>query len=196
MAKPTHSQYSAVILLGDGRQLRVSYTFAGDALEGIVLGALTGSDGEMVTARLMGALVHAIVLASLRGRATLAADANFCRLTVRDIYRRLTFLPLAIRVSGFQREVFRYLLNIPAGSTVSYGELAQALQSSAQAVGQALAANPLPLLIPCHRVVRADGGLGGFSAAGGAEVKEALLRFERLSVQEKHSRFTKAKRIG
>ena len=66
---------------------------------------------------------------------------------------------------------------IPYGETRSYGDLARALQAPAQAIGQACGANPIPILIPCHRVVGAT-GLGGFSARGGVETKVALLKLE------------------
>ena len=68
---------------------------------------------------------------------------------------------------------------IPYGEVISYGEVASRMghPRSARAVGLALAANPLLIFIPCHRVVRADGGLGGFSS--GLEVKRWLLGFER-----------------
>jgi methylated-DNA-[protein]-cysteine S-methyltransferase len=66
---------------------------------------------------------------------------------------------------------------IPYGETRTYGAIARALQTNPQAVGQACGANPLPILIPCHRVLGAT-GLGGFSAKGGVETKVALLRHE------------------
>ena len=66
---------------------------------------------------------------------------------------------------------------IPYGETRTYGDIAKALHTTAQAIGQACGANPLPILIPCHRVVGAT-GLGGFSAKGGVETKVALLRHE------------------
>ncbi len=69
------------------------------------------------------------------------------------------------------------LLAIPWGETRTYGELARDLGMSAQAVGQACGANPLPVIVPCHRVLGAS-GLGGYSGAGGVETKVALLRLE------------------
>jgi O-6-methylguanine DNA methyltransferase len=78
----------------------------------------------------------------------------------------------------FQRKVWAALLQIPAGQTKSYGQLAAAVGApkAARAVGSACAANPIPLLIPCHRVIPADGGLGGFS--GGLRWKRLLLKSE------------------
>lgn len=92
--------------------------------------------------------------------------------------RRLTRfdLPLALG-EGFPARFLAALQAIPFGETRRYGELAKALGVSAQAIGQACGANPLPILIPCHRVLGAS-GLGGFSAPGGVETKVALLRHE------------------
>ncbi|MBM2574963.1 methylated-DNA--[protein]-cysteine S-methyltransferase [Jannaschia sp. Os4] len=87
-------------------------------------------------------------------------------------------LPLAPEGSPFQRRVWDALRAIPKGETRSYGDVARGLgdPGAARAVGAANGANPIPLLIPCHRVVAADGGLGGFS--GSLATKEALLRHE------------------
>ena len=92
--------------------------------------------------------------------------------------RRLTRfeLPLALG-DGFPARVLAALQAIPFGETRRYGELAKDLGVPAQAIGQACGANPLPILIPCHRVLGAS-GLGGFSAPGGVETKVALLRHE------------------
>lgn len=86
-------------------------------------------------------------------------------------------LPLAPRGSAFQQEFYHALCAIPHGETRTYGDLAADLGVSAQAIGQACGANPIPILIPCHRVL-ASTGLGGFSGAGGVETKVALLKLE------------------
>ena len=85
--------------------------------------------------------------------------------------------------TDFQREVYARLLEVPFGRVTTYGELAQAVGriELARAVGQAVGANPIPIVIPCHRVVAADGRLGGFS--GGLEVKVALLAVENLHAE-------------
>ena len=75
----------------------------------------------------------------------------------------------------FQHSMRQALLNIPAGEVRTYGELAKTLNTSARGLGQALKTNPLPILIPCHRIVAAK-GLGGF--AGGATWKQGLLHIE------------------
>ena len=79
----------------------------------------------------------------------------------------------------FQKEVYEAACRIPFGKTTSYGQLARDIgrPGAARAVGQALGANPLPILIPCHRVVAADGGPGGFS--GGLNTKKKLLAMEK-----------------
>jgi O-6-methylguanine DNA methyltransferase len=85
-------------------------------------------------------------------------------------------LPLAFG-RGFQAEVGRAMAAIPYGRTRTYGEIARDLGTPAQAIGQACGANPIPILIPCHRVLGAT-GLGGYSARGGVETKVALLKLE------------------
>ncbi len=84
--------------------------------------------------------------------------------------------PLAEPATPFQTVMRGGLLNIPAGEVRTYGEIAKVLHTSPRAMGQALGANPLPILIPCHRVIAAD-GLGGFAC--GLEWKKKLLKFER-----------------
>lgn len=93
---------------------------------------------------------------------------------------RETFdLPLAPRGNDFRRRVWWALADVPYGTTVSYGTLAARLRlpaGSARGVGSALGANPIVIVLPCHRVVGADGGLTGFG--GGVARKEALLALE------------------
>lgn len=71
-------------------------------------------------------------------------------------------LPMAPHGSDFRQRVWQALLAIPAGQTRSYGDIARELGSAPRAVGQAVGDNPIPILIPCHRVIAADGSLGGF----------------------------------
>jgi len=78
---------------------------------------------------------------------------------------------------GLNGAVRRTMAAIPFGETRTYGQIAKAVGAPAQAVGQACGANPLPILIPCHRVTGTD-WFGGFSAPGGVETKAALLRHE------------------
>lgn len=85
-------------------------------------------------------------------------------------------LPLALQ-PGLTGQVQRAMIVIPFGQTRRYGDLARDFGVPAQAIGQACGANPIPILIPCHRILSAT-GLGGFSAPGGVETKVALLKLE------------------
>ncbi len=97
-------------------------------------------------------------------------------------------LPLDPPGTAFQKKVWAEMLKIPAGETRSYGEIAKILGSAAQPVGTACGANPIPILIPCHRIVAAGGRLGGYSGDGGLETKVALLRLEK-ALPPKQQRF-------
>ncbi|MGD8325582.1 MAG: methylated-DNA--[protein]-cysteine S-methyltransferase [Sphingomonadales bacterium] len=87
-------------------------------------------------------------------------------------------LPLRPYGTKFQQSVWKKMLSIPYGKTMTYGEMAGELNSVARAVGGACRINPIPIIIPCHRVLAANGKLGGYTADGGIETKEALLRLE------------------
>ncbi len=87
-------------------------------------------------------------------------------------------LPLAPDGSPSERRVWALMARIPYGETRSYGQLAKALKLSPRAVGRACARNPLPILLPCHRVTGAEGELGGYSGEGGVETKRRLLLLE------------------
>jgi methylated-DNA-[protein]-cysteine S-methyltransferase len=89
-------------------------------------------------------------------------------------------LNVAGKGSEFQRRVWTALREIPRGQTRSYGALAKELRSSARAVGRANATNPTCVIVPCHRVIGADGSLTGF--AFGVEIKRRLLLLEGVSV--------------
>ncbi len=96
-------------------------------------------------------------------------------------------LPLFLNNKGtpYQRKVWRALLQIPFGETVTYGDLAKDLKSSAQAIGMACKFNPLPILIPCHRVI-AKNNLGGyFGETNGIkiDIKAWLINHEKASFQ-------------
>lgn len=85
---------------------------------------------------------------------------------------------LDLRGTDFQRRVWDYLLTIPRGQTRSYADISRALDISGgdRAVGSANGANPVAIIVPCHRVIRSDGSLGGY--AWGLDVKQALLKRE------------------
>jgi len=88
-------------------------------------------------------------------------------------------LPFAVEGSDFSQRVWRALLDIPYGSTAAYAEVAAAVGApgAARAVGSACRRNPLPVIIPCHRVIGSDGSMGGY--LGGADIKRRLLDLER-----------------
>jgi methylated-DNA-[protein]-cysteine S-methyltransferase len=98
----------------------------------------------------------------------------------------LSFVALDMHgVPEFDQRVYAVARTIPPGSTLSYGEIAARLGEpawpAARDVGQALAHNPFPIIVPCHRVLAAGGKLGGFSARGGLETKRRLLAIETAS---------------
>ncbi|WP_435065037.1 methylated-DNA--[protein]-cysteine S-methyltransferase [Halobaculum sp. EA56] len=119
------------------------------------------------------------------GRLTLdaayvGADADEIRRQARE-YRegRRREFDLPVRYpNGFTGRVMGAMAAIPYGETRTYGEVAADLDSAPQAVGAACGRNPIPLVVPCHRVVAAD-GVGGYSAEGGPELKRRLLDHER-----------------
>lgn len=91
-------------------------------------------------------------------------------------------LPLEPAGTDFQRRVWRAIAAIPQGKTLTYGEIARRLKSAPRAVGQACGRNPYPVVVPCHRVVAANGGLGGFDSATGGyliDTKRWLLTHEK-----------------
>ena len=92
-------------------------------------------------------------------------------------------VPLDLQGTDFQREVWNQLLAIPAGSTRSYLDVAQAINrpKATRAVAQACGANPVAVVVPCHRVVMSDGSIGGYSGLPG--VKKALLTAEGVAVR-------------
>lgn len=130
---------------------------------------------------------HDAVLAELAEKISprvLEADAQLAPIAARvEEYfagqRRDFDIPLDRRLSsGFRREVQRQLSEIPYGTTQSYSEVAAAIgqPTAVRAVGTACAQNPIPLVVPCHRVLRSDGSLGGYR--GGLPAKQQLLDLE------------------
>jgi len=97
--------------------------------------------------------------------------------------RRTFDLPFNLRGTPFQMEVWRALRDIPYGQTLTYGELAKKVgrPGSARAVGGAVGANPLPIVIPCHRVMGSSGAITGYSAGDGIPTKKALLDLEGIT---------------
>ena len=104
----------------------------------------------------------------------------------------LTFIVLdTTRIEPFNKRVYDLARRIPPGHTMTYGEMAVRLGApgSARAVGRALGRNPFPIVVPCHRVLAAGGGMGGFTAPGGVDTKRRLLAIEGVAVGETMSLF-------
>ena len=110
---------------------------------------------------------------------TLLQDAKSQLNDYFDGLRKNFDLPLEPPGTKFQQRVWSMMEQISYGKTITYGELAKAVGSSARAVGMACGANPIPVIIPCHRVVAAN-DMGGYSGDGGVETKRALLHLERV----------------
>jgi methylated-DNA-[protein]-cysteine S-methyltransferase len=130
-------------------------------------------------------------LSASAARASRAAPAEIEQL-IADVQHYLTgnrvdFAAVAIDLRGvepFQRKVYEAARSIPWGRTVSYGELARQTGSpgAARAVGHALSRNPVPVIIPCHRILAKGHRIGGFSAPGGTFTKERLLALEGVRI--------------
>ena len=106
--------------------------------------------------------------------------------------RDLSFIRLDLGAVGdFERRVYEAAREIRAGETATYGEIARQIgePGAAQAVGRALGRNPVAIIVPCHRVLAADGKTGGFSAHGGVETKLRLLSIEKAQVGNAPSLF-------
>jgi len=131
-----------------------------------------------------GALTRLLLPGEAAPREALPGETPLLRKAARELSeyfagRQKTFdLPLAPEGTAFQKRVWEALGAIPYGRTCSYGDIAAAIGSprAGRAVGGANHRNPLPILIPCHRVVGADGSLTGYG--GGLDVKRALLGLE------------------
>ena len=92
-------------------------------------------------------------------------------------------LPLAPMGTAFQKKVWQAMSRIPFGATRTYGDLATELGTSPRALGGACGRNPIPIIIPCHRILGSNGGLGGYSGMDGTDTKAFLLRLEGVAVK-------------
>lgn len=141
----------------------------------------------------VGALLYGLVadgaicrVSYMRGRAAADIVAEW-----QAAWPRTTFVPapkgmvadedsVVLTGTAFQRAVWRVMQKIPAGKVLSYGDVAAKIgkPKAARAIGMACGANPVPYLVPCHRVIAAGGKIGGFSGGEGLPVKRALLAAE------------------
>lgn len=139
---------------------------------------LPGSDAHATRARLLKRFPEAVesqpppVVADAIARMTALLDGE--KASLNGIAIDIAHLP------AFNRKVYAVACMIPPGATMTYGEIATRLgdPKAARAVGQALGENPVPLIVPCHRVLAANGKTGGFSASGGVVTKLKLLTIE------------------
>lgn len=117
--------------------------------------------------------------------------SNFTTVTTQlDEYfsgeRQIFDLPLDLKGTAFQKQVWLELSNIPYGTTTTYGEIAESINNpkGCRAVGMANNKNPIPIIIPCHRVIGKNGTLTGFG--GGLDVKQQLLDLEKSNTTQPH----------
>jgi methylated-DNA-[protein]-cysteine S-methyltransferase len=154
------------------------------------LGLLVDEKGRVVRVAFLKGEAARPLLEYLHPGATLVEDQERTRELARQLEQyfsgeRLTFeLELEPEGSELQKEVWRELLAIPRGETRSYGQIAKKIgrPGAARAVGRANATNPIPVIVPCHRVIGSDGSLTGFG--GGLPMKKELLRREGVEVQD------------
>lgn len=93
-------------------------------------------------------------------------------------HRRDFDLPLAPQGTVFQQKVWHHMAKIPYGKVITYGDLAQAVNSAPRAIGGACGRNPIAIILPCHRVIGGSGALTGYSGTGGTNTKQFLLELE------------------
>ena len=156
--------------------------------------AIGWSDAGVVRVRLPDAdasRARAAVRRWLPGAAEARPEASVAAAVERIVAllagERIALTTVALDMTGvqpFDRRVYGGARAVPAGETTTYGALAERIgaPAEARAVGVALARNPFPIVVPCHRVVAADGRLGGFSAPGGVETKRRMLAIEGAGV--------------
>ena len=151
--------------------------------------AIVGSERGLIRV----SLPHSSTQESLQSLGSIIEEARFCRHRFGDLSKRLRAYFSGYRISftdeldfsdvtHFQKKVWQATKSIPYGETRSYGWLANRIGQprAVQAVGQALARNRLPIIIPCHRVVSNDSSLGGFF--GGLNMKKRLLHLETMAI--------------
>jgi methylated-DNA-[protein]-cysteine S-methyltransferase len=159
---------------------RCGIAWSAAGIVGLVLPAARDATAAQIAARFPGAVEAEPPPVIARAIATVTALIEGGASAAGDVPLDMAAVP------AFHRAVYAAVRGIPAGTTLSYGALAGRLgrPSSAHAVGRALAGNPFPIVVPCHRVIAADGMLGGHGGAGGIATKLALLSLERSGAAE------------
>jgi len=109
---------------------------------------------------------------------------NFRKKLLKFFNRKISYIKTPYKMSGnlTQKRIWNELKKVKFGSTISYGKIAKKHQLSPRHVGKICGQNNLLLVIPCHRVIRSDGSLGGFTSVGGVKLKKKLLEFEKTWV--------------
>ena len=98
---------------------------------------------------------------------------------ISDAKSKKIVIPYKVEGNNHQKNVWKEMSKIKYGETTTYGEIAKKLKLSPRHVGKICGQNKLLLIIPCHRVIRSDGSIGGYSGNGGIQLKKKLLEFER-----------------
>ncbi len=160
---------------------------SGPAEEALALySRFSGELGLYVQLEVLGDRVRRVRLTHERSAEAAMSHPYLTRILehIRTGRGNLGDIPLDLQVGPFEREVLAFLRTLPPGATVTYGEIARLLgrPGASRAVGNACARNPVPVIIPCHRVVPASGGLGAYSGGDGPATKRKLLEREGADV--------------
>lgn len=107
---------------------------------------------------------------------------NFAENPTQKLQDELLQIPYTLYTTDFRKRLYEAVLKIPFGQTASYKDLAEQIGSAPRAVGQAIKHNPLMFLVPCHRVIKHDGSLGGYFGDVGLELKAELLHREKEAI--------------
>lgn len=163
---------------------RLSETMVGDLWIAVTEAGLAAVEFGGGEAGFVQRLVERTGRRALRSASRTAAARGELR-EYLDGHRRTFTLPVDLRhVTPFQRSVLQAARSIPPGEVATYGQIGRRIgrPRAARAIGQALGSNPVPIVVPCHRVLAADGSLGGYSGRGGVRTKRRLLELEGASV--------------
>ncbi|WP_374653174.1 bifunctional transcriptional activator/DNA repair enzyme AdaA [Dongia sp.] len=185
---------------GGGKGADIRYALTGSPLGRVLVAATRKGLCRVEMGENDDALV-ADLEAEFPEASSIARDERALGTYVAEILRRMSGkasqadLPLDIRMTAFQRQVWAALTRIPVGETSTYGAVAAAIgqPGAARAVGNTCGRNPVAIAIPCHRVLRNDGAIGGY--AWGSERKQALIQAESASLTT-HGRVARKKRVS